>query len=325
MRIFLCCFCLFTISLAGFAQNELRPADRERLAVYEDTLVGLGTIVLTDTVAENRFAATRKLITTLVKALETPHSFRYKFPALETVSIQYPQDSSFRLFTWQLYVDKSDYRYYGAIQRPGETLDLIALSDRSADMRARELKTATLTPDNWYGFLCYKIRQFDTPTGRKYLLFGFDGFEFFDKRKLVDVLQFDAAGRASFGAPVFVREDPDAAVPHRLLFEYNAEASIRLNYDEHLDVLIHSHLIPMGNRHTGFPSNVPDGSFVGYEHGADGRWHERSKMFTTTVKDAPRDTPILDDEKGRNVNGEVITAPTKKAPKRRKRRSDKNG
>ena len=314
---FLCCLLLAFFSLAGFAQNQLTPADRAQLAVYEDTLIGLGSIVLTDTLAENRFAATRRLITTLVRALETPHSFQYAFPDLQSVSIQYPQDSSFRLFTWQLYVDKEDYRYYGAIQRPGRALDLIALADRSADLRAGALPQADLSPDNWYGALYYKIRQFDTPEGRKYLLFGFDGFAFFDKRKLVDVLQFDATGQPSFGAPVFVQENSDRPVPKRLLFEYNAEASVRVNYDENLDVLIHSHLIPMGNRYSGFPSNVPDGSFVGYELGEDGRWYERPKMFTTIVKDAPRETPILDKEKGRTITGKPITTPTKKAPRRR--------
>ena len=323
MRLF-CCLLFAVFSVSGFAQTDLTPADRARLAVYEDTLAGLGTIVLTDTSAENRFAATRKMIKTLVTALETPHSFQYRFPALETVSIQYPQDSSFRIFTWQLYVDKEDYRYYGAIQRPGEQLDLLPLSDRSADIRARDFTAVTLTPEKWYGALYYKIRQFDTPTGPKYLLFGFDGFAFFDKRKLVDVLHFDTAGRAIFGAPVFMKENATAA-QHRLLFEYSAEASIRLNYDENLDVVIHSHLLPMGNPHTGFPSNVPDGSFVGYELRDDGRWHEVPKMFHTIVKEAPRETPILDAEKGRNVGGEVITAPTKKAPKKRRKRKEQRG
>ena len=321
MRIFLGLFLsLFTLPL--LAQDGLLPADRERLQLYEDTLAGLGQIVLTDTLAENRFLATKKLVTTLVKALETPHSFRYPFSEVETVSIQYPQDSSFRIFTFQLYVDKDDYRYFGAIQRAGQALQLIPLSDRSADIRAREFSSIDLTPEKWYGALYYKIRQFDTPQGRKYLLFGFDGFEFFDKRKLVDVLQFDAAGKATFGAPVFVSANTDKAVQKRLLFEYSAEASIRLNYDENLDVVIHSNLIPMGNPHTGFPSNVPDGSFVGYELRDDGRWHEVPKMFHTIVKEAPRDTPVLDREKGRNVNGQVITPPTKKTKKKdRKQRT----
>ena len=319
MRSFCCLFCCMSLMCgSAFAQTGLTETDRAQLRLYEDTLAQLGTIVLTDTVAERRFVATQRLVKTLVAALDRPHSFRYPFHGVETVSIQYPQDSSFRLFTFQLYVDKDDYRYYGAIQRAGETLQLIPLSDRSADIRARDLPQVDLTPERWYGALYYKIRQFDTPQGRKYLLFGFDGFSFFDKRKLVEVLQFDGQGRATFGAPVFVADQTAAPVRKRLLFEYSAEASIRLNYDENLGVIIHSHLLPMGNPHTGFPSNVPDGSFVGYELRDDGRWYEVPKMFHTTVKEAPRETPVLDRERGRNVNGELITAPTKKAPRKRR-------
>ena len=309
------------LSVSGLsAQTSLTPAQRDQLRTYQDTLVVLGDILLTDTVPENRFAATKKLIQTLVTALDTPHSFEYAFPEVRTISIQYPQDSSSRIFTWQLYVDKDDYRYFGAIQRAGKELTLIPLADRSEGIGGRELETIQLSPERWYGALYYKIRQFDTPEGRKYLLFVFDGYQFFDKRKLVDVLQFDEVGKATFGAPVFQPANLQTPARSRLLLEYGAEASVRLNFDENLDVVIHSHLIPMGNPHTGFPSQVPDGSFVGYRL-QDGRWQEVPKMFDTVLRDgeAPRETPVLDREKGRNVGGEEIRPASKKSKKRRRK------
>ena len=96
-----------------------------------------------------------------MKALKTPKSFEYPFPQIERISIQYPQDSSFRIFTWQLFVGKDDYRYYGAIQLNTEELKLIPLVDRS--YKIENPKHQVLNNRNWYGALYYNIHQFDTP------------------------------------------------------------------------------------------------------------------------------------------------------------------
>ncbi|MEY3369157.1 MAG: hypothetical protein RI973_2312, partial [Bacteroidota bacterium] len=86
------------------------------LEEYEDSLGYFGFLVINDSASENRFASCKLLIKTLVKALQVENSFHYPFEQLQTVSILYPPDSTFRIFTWQLYVDENDYRYYGAIQ-----------------------------------------------------------------------------------------------------------------------------------------------------------------------------------------------------------------
>jgi hypothetical protein len=54
--------------------------------------------------------------------------------------------------------------------------------------------------DRWDGAVYYGIRQFDTREGRKYLLLGFDAFEFYQRRKLIEVLSFNA----KTGVPVSV-------------------------------------------------------------------------------------------------------------------------
>src|SRR5690606_10337143 len=100
-----------------------------------------------------------------------------------------------------------------------------------------------LKPTNWYGALYYNLRQFDAPTGRQYLLFGFNGFSLFNKKKLVDVLHFEN-GEAVFGAPVFVQENTstgEQTVRNRLVLEYTAESSIRLNYDETYEQIMFDH------------------------------------------------------------------------------------
>ena len=54
------------------------------------------------------------------------------------------------------------------------------------------------------------------------------GFSFFNKRKVVDVLSFKE-GKPIFGAPVFVQEDSlgNQTVRNRLVKEFSAEASFK--------------------------------------------------------------------------------------------------
>ncbi len=259
------------------------------LQEMEDTLGLLAYAVVNDSLAEHRFGACREMIPRLVKALKVENSFNYPFESLKSVSIQYPRDSSFRIFSWQLYVDENDYRYYGAIQMNTPELKLYPLIDRSFTVENPE--SAVLGPDNWYGAVYYNLLDFKTPDGDKaYLLFGFDGNSFFRKRKLIDVLRFNEDGPA-FGAPVFVHEGNQRK--HRVLREYSAEVSTRCNYDELLEMVIFDHLIQMNGPYGEGLNNYPDGSYEAYRL-QGGLWTHIDKVFNQVSDEAPRPAPILD-------------------------------
>ncbi len=282
--------------------GALSAADLERMDTYEDTLALLGYAVVNDSTPDNRFLATRALILKLKEALKSPNSFKYPFKRLQTVSIQYPADSTFRIFTWQLYVDVNEYRYYGAIQMNTPDLQLIPLIDRSFDMEEMNLETAKLTNDKWYGTLCYNIRQVETPRGNYYLLFGFDGYKFFTKRKLIDVLTFQD-GKPVFGAPVFLSEDQggNSFSKSRVLLEYSAEASVKLNYDPTYEMILFDHLEEMGAQYgTEGPQYYPDGTYEAYKLGRDGLWHYLPKVFDQ-VSDTPPVPAPLDEKHKRNL------------------------
>ena len=293
---------LLLVALATpiFAQNdqlELTAEQTAALDAYQDTIAMQSFLVLRDTSAQMRFSATKSLIKTLVRGLKTENSFAYRFPLVKNISIQYPADSSFRIFTWQLFVDDNHYQYFGAIQQRNAELKLFPLSDRSEQLT--DLENTVTDNRDWYGALYYHIHQYDTPAGRRYLLFGFDGYRFFDKRKVVDVLSFSADGQPEFGKhPTFQQLDPKTGEPldtlHRLVLEYNAEASIRSNFDPMTGALIHDFLVPTGNPYSGELSNLPDGTFVGYLPQASGVWKQQPRMFNTTVDEPPRDFPVLD-------------------------------
>ncbi|MFN4257092.1 MAG: hypothetical protein ACK4Q5_18990 [Saprospiraceae bacterium] len=309
IRLLTLLFCLATSAV--FAQPKLKPAGKltaaatEKLHTMEDTLAILSYAVVNDSIEAERFAACRSLITGLVRALKTENSFNYKFERLKSVSVLYPPDSSFRIFTWQLFVNDSTYKYYGAIQMNSRELVLHALLDRSHEMETKPL-AEQLPPDNWYGALYYNLRSFDTRSGPKYLLFGFDGFEFFEKRKVIDVLSFDPkTGKPMFGATVFDRDPEPGRMPTppetRLILEYSAEASVRCNWDEQYQMVLFDHLIPSPSPFGRGMTNIPDGSVEGFTL-ENGRWKHISKVFNDVMSEPPRPEPVLG-KPGKNILG----------------------
>lgn len=264
----------------------LSPEQIERLKAAEDTLAMIAFLVVNDSIESERFGACRQLITRLVQTLKTPNSFQYPFDRLKSISILAPPDSSFRIFTWQLYVNDSTYRYYGAIQRNSQELQLFPLIDRSDSLDYKPLRE-TLTPDRWYGALYYTLRQFDTKEGRKYLLIGYDAFEFFEKRKLIEVLYFDEKGQPKFGAPVFQKEKtPRGGPEYRQIYQYAAESSVRCNWDELYQMVLVDHLIPIPSPYGRGFMGVPDGSYEGFKL-EKGQWKFIEKVFNDFQEEPP--------------------------------------
>lgn len=300
-------FSCLTPSLAQRHKKEptagaLDSVTIQKLNAAEDTLVVLAYAVVNDSIEQERFAACKVLITTLVRALKTENSFRYPFNRMKSISILTPPDSSFRIFTWQLFVNDSTYRYYGAIQVNTPQLKLYPLIDRSFEMDAMPLYDQ-FSPENWYGALYYNIRQFDTREGNKYLLFGYDAFNFFEKRKLVEVLSFDKTGKPVFGAGVFDRASPRPGLrEQRLILEYSAEASIRLNWDEQYKMILFDHLIPFPSPFGRGMTEVPDGSYDGLKL-EKGRWKYIDKVFNDSQDEPPRPVPVLDNREGKDIMG----------------------
>ncbi len=293
-------FAFFTLSLLQAQQDSIAPivrpasiaeSDFEAIKTIEDTLGVLGFLVVNDSMPDYRFAACQKLIPKLVEALKYPNSFDYKFDRLNSISIQYPPDSTFRIFTWQLYVDVDEYHYYGAIQMNSPDLKLFPLIDRSE--KVEFVETDILSPQKWYGAVYYNLMPFKTPSGTKYLLFGYDGFQFFNKRKVIDVLHF-VDNKPVFGAPVFVRSEESKNHPptkNRVVKEYYAGTVFSMNYDEVHEVILFDHLEAQVTK-DGIRS-YPDGTYEAYEL-KKGQWVHVEKMFHEILEEAPREEPVFD-------------------------------
>lgn len=284
--------------------GPLTPEAITSMHAFEDTLGVLSFAMVNDSIEVERFGAAHRLISMLVEALKTENSFNYPFDRLKSISILAPPDSSFRIFSWQLFVNDSTYRYYGAIQMNRPQLLLYPLRDKSAEIE--HLPThEVLTPDQWYGSVFYNIRSFDMHGGgTHYLLFGFDAVDFFNRRKILDVLYFDDEGKPFFGAPVFDRGDAPGftAGETRIILEYTAEASVRLNWDEQYQVILFDHLLPIPSPYYNGMTHVPDGSYEAFQF-SKGRWKYIPKIFNDVNLEVPMPEPILDSRKDKDILG----------------------
>lgn len=300
------CFFISAKIVAQTPKVSFSATQLEQLSLYEDTLSLLGYLTVNDTMEENRFVATRMMIPTLVSALKVPNSFHYSFNRVKTVSVLYPPDSTFRIFTWQLFVNDEEYRYYGAIQMNSKELKLFPLVDRSFNQQSPE--TAVLSPENWYGALYYGIRKLSDSNGGTYLLMGFDAYSFQKKRKILDVLSFES-GKPVFGMAIIPPTVNQAAARSRLVLEYGAEATVRLNWDESLGMIVFDHLIPYSSRNGLGEIMVPDGSYEALKPLPNGKL-EYIPMLETEMQEQPmRPNPIL------NSNGKDILGQPKKKNK----------
>jgi hypothetical protein len=247
----------------------------------------------------------------LVKTLKIKHSFYYPFSKLKSVSLQYPPDSSFRMFTWQLAVSPSEYRYYGALQRKSDSLILFPLIDRSFTISQPDV--ASLSPENWMGCLVYGIQQIGKGDSATYLAFGYDANDGKTRKKWIDPIRF-IRNKPVFGAPLFPPnpKDSSATIPLRFILSYSAESTIKLNYDAELGLIVFDHLAPLVLK-AGQPEEmVPDGSYEAFKILQNKLEYIEMLTVTSTDEESIRQKPILGRE-GKDLFGKSSSEKKKKS------------
>ena len=281
----------------GFAQSTTDTISDENLKILqsnEDSMRYLGRQVLQNRTKEIRISSSDQLAQLLKASLELQNSFDYSFDSILHVSILYPDDSTFRIFTWQLYVSPNEYRYAGIIQKNEAQSELFALSDRSSSIFFPD--NMTVSSSNWFGSLYYNIKQINTSSGTYYTLFGLDNNSMWVKRKIIDVLYFTEEGKPQFGSPIFhsVNQRKQATTKHRVILDYSAEGSISSNYSDEYGMIIFDNLIPIGGSHEGQGViQVSDGSYRGYKFDGE-KWAFVEKVFNDFQEEAPREKAVLD-------------------------------
>lgn len=265
----------------------------------EDTVAVFSKGMVFSQEPSQRFYNDSAFIKNLVSALKIPHSFYYPFDSVKTVSKIYPADSSFRIFTWEIEMNESYFRQYGAIQmNTGDgSLQLFPLQDMSEF--ALNPTDSVRSNLNWIGAIYYNIVMKEYKGKKYYTLIGLDDNDFTSTRKWIDVLTFEN-GKPQFGGKFFEYKD-DTLKPAqpvwRFLLEFRKDAKARMIYDKELDLIMFDHLISESNELEKRYTLIPDGDYEAFKW-QDGKWVHVEKVFNEKLKEgeAPRPNPLDDND-----------------------------
>ena len=283
-----------------YAQKISTP-DLKILQKKEDSLKTLSLKIIQGRTAGDRFAADSEFTKMFVRALKIKNSFHYSFDSLLTISKLSPQDSTFKIFTWQMVINDNIVRQHGAIQMRSVdgSLKLFPLIDKS-DIT---LNMSDTIGNNfgWIGAVYYKIIQ--TMAGREtyYTVLGYDENNIRSNKKIIEVLTFEN-GQPIFGGSYFNFSDNKSLKqnPARVILEYKKNASPRLVYDKEQDMIIYEHLVSETGEEKKKYTFIGDGDYEGLKW-KDGKWVHLDKVFTQTTKegDEPIPNPV------RDANGDI--------------------
>jgi hypothetical protein len=273
---------LFLLSLACVAQ------EKTALDLYQDTLQTICKNLYASKITDNeKQKLNQQLLLTFERALNTSNSFDYPFDSLKKdMAILTSPDTKFRIINWNIPKDDGTQEYYGFIQakyknkEKTEIIQLYPLIDRSAEIKNPE--NAINDNKKWFGMLYNKIILKKTKGKTYYTLLAWDGNDNFSRKKIIDVLTFDANGTPRFGADIF---NMQKKYPKRVIFEYSANCNMSLKYSDKKDSIVFDHLAPTQPQLEGqFQYYCGDMSYDGFGF-KKGKWNYGIDLNAINDKD----------------------------------------
>ena len=195
----------------------------------------------------------------MIRALKSEKSFNYPFAGLKYIGVVTADDNALRLYTWNMPAD-SGTLYNGIVQKANG--DIVVLRQATENYPPDEWQT--LTDSTWYGALYYRAVAYKVNRQKVYLLLGWHGQP--NRRtqhKFIDVLWFDEAGKAQFGWPLLADDNTPRSKSRRVL-EYDADATIFLDYEAAKRRIVFDHLSPMKHFDDDTTTLGPDMSIDAY-------------------------------------------------------------
>lgn len=280
MRVLL--FCLSLLGIYNIANSQdINPQLSDRL---ESDLLFYADVMVNTFESSSRQRASAEFDILFEEYLKSGKAFTEEAEFLKFISVLDAPDNAFKLITWIKNISDSNKDYSGYIFfKDGQYTRL----NRTSSL-TEELAYNTCTQDDWYGCHYYRIMKSD----KDYLLFGIDFNGKYDNQKIVDILRFEN-DIAIFGKEVFEdKEEPDTYL-NRLMLSFSSDASVYLNFDPELKMIVHDHLEPrLGLQPGQGPTNIPDGTYEGYKY-EKGKWRYNKKLFNHVYESAPRPKPVF--------------------------------
>ena len=173
-------------------------------------------------------------------------SFTLSFDSVKTLAVLQSQDKKLRIYNWILPLQHGgEFHYFGFVQindKKTKRVQTFILSEKKWTTDSAEIMK--LNNQNWYGALYYKIVQQKYNGKVYYTLLGWHGNSFQTTRKIIDVVSFNN-NKIQFGTSIF---KVGGKTKTRIVFEYNAQATMSLKYEEGDNRIVFDHLSPSDPR-----------------------------------------------------------------------------
>ncbi len=314
-------FFLLLSVLAANAQ-QLTSAELKQFKTRQDSLKRFAFDIVNGKDAAVRFRSDSNFTRILVRSLIQDNSFYFPFDSLKAISKLYSEDSSFRIFTWQVVKDDDYCRQRGFIQmrKPNGNQKFIPLRDVS---EFTEADTDTIADaGGWIGAVYYRIIEKEYLGKKYYTMLGYDENNNRSTKKWIDVMRFDDKGVPVFGLPAafsFAKDSVPKPNLNRFLLEYKKDGRARVQYDEEMDMILFDHLISETNEPNKRSTLIPDGDYEGFQW-TNGQWLHIDKVFNFKLKDGEAPVPeAIDFNKKNKPDDMEKPAPTTPAPKTQKK------
>lgn len=221
---------LLILLVLSVKPQYLFSQELETFGHYEDTLKKLAIVIKQSQDERLRYAFNEKFIDVLDEVLHIKKSFDYPFDSLNNlVARLLSPDNRFRIFNWVIGKIDGTFDYYAVMQLFNESkknYDVIFFKDKSYEIAVPE--SQTLTPEEWYGALYYKIIHTKSQDVDYYTLLGWNANNSLSYQKIIEVITIRSGNRVFLGAPIF-RYGKEK--PKRVIFEYSSKAIMNLKYD----------------------------------------------------------------------------------------------
>lgn len=216
---------LFFFPLYIFPQNHFD------FRFWEDSLVRLRDQVLNCPDETQRFSLNEDFMNLLEWVLLEPKSFNYSWSRASNFAVIKSPDNLFKLFTWHVPKNNRSVENFGFLHvySDGRKKFIIyPLYDKRNTFDYPEIMIGD--HNRWYGAIYYSVIPLEAKGKTYYTLLGWNGNNIFSNQKVIEVLHFKK-DTPFFGAKIF-KNYPKGKVA-RVIFEYNKEATLNLQYENH--------------------------------------------------------------------------------------------
>ena len=263
---------LLSISIPALAQENV-----------EGDLLFYGDVMLNAYEGKNRMRAAKEFTTLFDRHLEANPMLDTDADFQKYLSILNLEPNR-KLITWHVNTTDFNCEFHGYFLEEGKK----PIRLNRTEPLAAEMAFMTSTNDDWYGCRYYNYKQLSE---NQYLIMGMDISSEFDNQKIADILTINEDGTLTLGAPLFEDKESPGTYVNRIVLSFSSDASVNLNYNQDLDILILDHLeARMGLQAGQGATNIPDGTYEGYKE-QDGKWMYVEKIFSHVYEEAPRPKP----------------------------------